>query len=200
MPENSSHSDDAGASAAPHRDDHDHARYEGFVRLLVENEARVRSFLRGLLPTWYDVEEVMQEASLVAWRKFSQFEPGTSFGGWLMTIARFEALKHRRKAARTPLVFSDDLWELLAAEAADDVASSEPNAHTAMHEALEGCLDKVAPAQRELLLRAHAPGVRMSDVALQTGRSEQGFYKMMQRLRASLLECITKELTSEGLA
>jgi RNA polymerase sigma-70 factor (ECF subfamily) len=52
----------------------DDARYEAFVRLLVEHEPRVRSFLRGLLPTWTDVEEVAQEASLVAWRKFHDFE------------------------------------------------------------------------------------------------------------------------------
>ncbi len=45
----------------------DNQRYEDFVRLLVEHEPRVRSFLRGLLPTWHDVEEVTQEASLVAW-------------------------------------------------------------------------------------------------------------------------------------
>ena len=67
----------------------DDERYEAFVRLLVEHEPRVRSFLRGLLPTWYEVEEVAQEASLVAWRKFDDFEQGTSFGGWLLTIARF---------------------------------------------------------------------------------------------------------------
>ncbi|HBO52286.1 MAG TPA: RNA polymerase subunit sigma-70, partial [Planctomycetes bacterium] len=46
----------------------DDERYEAFVRLLVEHEPRVRSFLRGLLPTWHDVEEVAQEASLIAWR------------------------------------------------------------------------------------------------------------------------------------
>src|SRR6185503_16986609 len=92
-------------------------RYEAFVRLLVEHEPRLRSFLRGLLPAWADVEEVAQNASLVAWRKFTEFEQGGNFGGWLLTIARFEALKHRRKAARSPLVFSDDVWELLADEA-----------------------------------------------------------------------------------
>ena len=64
----------------------DDERYEAFVRLLVEHEPRVRSFLRGLLPTWYEVEEVAQEASLVAWRKFDDFEEGTSFGGWLLTM------------------------------------------------------------------------------------------------------------------
>ena len=51
----------------------DDERYEAFVRLLVEHEPRVRSFLRGLLPTWHEVEEVTQEASLIAWRKFDDF-------------------------------------------------------------------------------------------------------------------------------
>ena len=67
----------------------DDEKYEAFVRLLMKHEPRVRSFLRGLLPTWHGVEEVAQEASLIAWRKFDDFEEGTSFGGWLLTIARF---------------------------------------------------------------------------------------------------------------
>jgi DNA-directed RNA polymerase specialized sigma24 family protein len=40
---------------------------ETFVRLLMEHEPRVRGFLRGLLPSWSDVDEVIQESSLVAW-------------------------------------------------------------------------------------------------------------------------------------
>ena len=95
-------------SAEKRTTSNDDDRYEAFVRLLVEHEPRVRAFLRGLLPTWHDVEDVTQEASLVAWRKFDDFEEGTSFGGWLLTIARFEALKYRRRVARSPLVFADE--------------------------------------------------------------------------------------------
>ena len=98
----------------------DDERYEVFVRLVMKHEPRVRSFLRGLLPTWHDVEEVAQEASLIAWRKFDDFEEGTSFGGWLLTIARFEALKYRRRVARSPLVFVDEVWDQLAEEASGE--------------------------------------------------------------------------------
>ena len=170
-----------------HFSDTDDARYEVFVRLLVQNESRVRASLRGLVPGWHDVEEVMQEAALVAWRKFGDFEQGTSFGGWLMTIARFEAMKFRRKLARTPLVFSDEVWNLLAE---DSMAEAEPA--EIRRDALEACLQKLTPLQRELLLKAHAPGVRLNEIAKQSGRSEQAFYKSIQRLRASLLACITK--------
>ena len=76
----------ARSAADGDRDDH-----ETFVRLLLEHEPRVRGFIRGLVPTWHDVDEVVQQASLVAWRKFNEFDRGTNFGSWLMVIARFEA-------------------------------------------------------------------------------------------------------------
>ncbi len=167
-------------------------RYEAFVRLLVEHEPRVRSFLRGLLPSWHEVEEVTQEASLIAWRKFDDFEGGTSFGGWLLTIARFEALKYRRRVARSPLVFADDVWDLLAEEASGEEVQQIRRRH------LEDCLGKLERSKRELLLTVHSPGVVMRQVALQSGKSEQAFYKVIQRLRAVVLACVTKALAAEN--
>jgi RNA polymerase sigma-70 factor (ECF subfamily) len=157
---------------------------ELFVRLLMEHEAAVRGFLRGLLPTWNDVDEVIQSASLIAWRKFDQFEKGTAFGGWFLTIARFEALKHRRKLARTPMKFSDEVWNLLA-EAAEE---RTPNLRL---QQLEVCLSRLGPDQRTLLLKVHSPGAVIRDMANQHGKSEQAFYKVIQRLRASVMRCVS---------
>ncbi|NNE01399.1 MAG: sigma-70 family RNA polymerase sigma factor [Pirellulaceae bacterium] len=165
---------------------------EVFVQLLLEHEPQVRSFLRGLLPSWDDVDDVLQEAGLIAWRKFADFEQGTAFGGWFLTIARFEALAHRRRIARTPLVFADDLWELLADESVQNETPTVYRRH------LETCLEKLPPEKRSILLRVHAPGVVMRDVALQTGRSEQAFYKVIQRLRTSLMQCVSKSLAAEN--
>ncbi len=167
-------------------------RYEAFVRLLVEHEPGVRSYLRSLLPTWDDVEEVTQEASLIAWRKFESFEKGTAFGGWLLTIARFEALKYRRRMARSPMVFSADIWEMLA----DEGNTNEYQQIRRQH--LEHCLGKLELAKRQQLLKAHTPGVVMREVALASGKSEQGFYKMIQRLRSVLLKCVLKSIEAEN--
>ena len=179
-------------SAKKRTTSNDDERYEAFVRLLVEHEPRIRSFLRGLLPTWHEVEEVTQEASLIAWRKFDDFEDGTSFGGWLLTIARFEALKYRRRVARSPLVFADDVWDLLAEESSGEEVQQIRRRH------LEACLGKLERSKRELLLNVHSPGVIMREVALQSGKSEQAFYKIIQRLRAVVLACVTKTLAAEN--
>jgi RNA polymerase sigma-70 factor (ECF subfamily) len=167
-----------------------------FVRLLLAHESRVRGFIRGLVPTWNDVDEVLQQASLVAWQKFAAFDPHTDFGRWLMVIARFEALKHRRRAARGPRCFSHETWELLASEA--DPASHDGNRIARRRAALEECLAGLAEHRRQALLEAHMPGVRIGALARRLGQREQAFYKTIQRLRATLLDCMRRRLSAEA--
>lgn len=166
--------------------------YEDFVRQFVAHEARLRAFVRALLPAWADVDEVMQETSLVAWRKFDRFERGTSFMAWAATIARFEALDHLRRRGREHLVFSTAVSELMAAEAEREGDTLERERH-----ALDRCLAKLDTAQRELLLLSYQPGARLHEVATRAGRSVQGYYKSVQRLRTRLLACIEGEMKRE---
>lgn len=171
---------------APHDDSE---RYEEFVRDLLQHEARVRGFLRGLLHSWEDVDDVLQEASLVAWRKFAQFETGTSFLNWFLTIARFEALKHRRKQARSPMFLSEEVLALIADEGIEEMPALERE-----RRALETCLEKLDAPQRELLEASYRPGVKFYEIAAQTEKSAQALYKTIQRLRAALLTCIESRM------
>lgn len=173
-------------------DDKNDDRYERFLQLILEHEPSARSYLRGLLPSWDDVDEVIQEATLIAWRKFDEFEKGTSFGGWYLTIARFEALRYRRRAARSPLVFTAEVSELLERDSRSEDVSEVRLAQ------LESCLEKMEPNQKALLIQAHTPGVMIKDVSKQAGRTEQAFYKALQRWRRSLLECVSKAIALEG--
>lgn len=169
--------------------------YETFVRLFVTHEGRLRGFLRTLLTDWDDVDEVMQETSIIAWRKFSQFDVGTNFMAWVAAIARFEALKHRRKQSRDRLVFSEDIFEILADESLD-----EADTLTAHRSALGKCLEKLDERQKELLHLAYQPGVKIHEVAEKAGKSAQAFYKTIQRMRAMLLDCAEKQMQQEAHA
>lgn len=169
--------------------------YESFMHLLLEEENAVRSYVRRLVPTWHDVEEVVQQTSLIAWKKFEQLDDHERFGGWLMTIARYEALKHRRSLARSPLVFSEKLTEQLA-DAMGTVAVRDAD----RQEALEGCLQKLNEANRRLILKVHQPGVSIRAFAKQESRGEQAVYKTVHRLRQRLLECVKRTLVTEGLS
>ncbi len=166
--------------------------YESFVRLLVQHEPIMRAYLRGLLPSWQDAQDVAQEASLIAWRKFDSFQEGTSFRGWLLTIARFEALKRRRQLARTPLIFSDELWNILADESQD----YDKTEH--LHNHLEKCLKRLDPKTRQLVVQCHAREVSMKEIAAFSGKSESAFYKWIQRIRIKLMDCVNQFQAEEA--
>ena len=168
--------------------------YERFMRLLMAHEGSLRGYLRSLLPSWDDVDDVTQEASLVAWRKFEDFEEGTNFGGWLMTIGRFQALKHLEKRRRDPLRFSMEMVDLLASEGAEEALLRERE-----HGALRRCLEKLGERQARWMAQVHQPGARVREVAREAGKSAEAFYKIVQRLRRRLEECVRLELERSEL-
>ena len=173
------------------------SQQEDFVRLFSRHEGSVRAFVASLLPNWEGVDEVMQEASVVMWRKFDQFDPdreGSSFLNWAFMIARYEVLMYRRKRATDRLVFSEDVFELLAAEA-NEILEVQPQ----RREALGKCLGKLEPPQRELVGAVYADGISIKDAAAKVGRTPTGLYKALARIRQSLQRCITLTLSEQKL-
>lgn len=178
----------------PRHPEHDTPGYERFVGLLTRHEPALRRFVRTLLPEWSDVDEVMQRTALAAWRKFGQFDPATDFLKWGLVIARFEALAFRRAMGRDRLVFSESFLEKLAEEAEDEteLAGREERA-------LEGCLQKLSPERRELVLKAYADGTDQRDVASAIGKTPAAFYMLLARIRRDLADCIERTLKQEAL-
>ena len=166
------------------------SQHDDFLRQFVANEPQVRAFVRACLPDAADVDEVMQETSLVAWKKFvDRPEPDSAFGAWLCLIAKYEILMHRRRHARDRLVLDEDVIELLAEEASDEVSRREAHLRT-----LDACLEELPRERRELLRAAYAPGAMIKDLAVQVGRTEAALYQLLARLRRTLLECVERRL------
>ena len=168
-------------------------RHHRFLRTFTGSEPAIRAFVRRLLPTRADADDVMQEVSVVLWEKFAQFRDGADFRAWAFGIARFEVLAWLRDKGRDRLVLDEKAATLLADEAAED----EPRLHR-HRTALEACMEKIAPAQRELLMQAYHPESEIQEVAQNSGRTVGGFYQWLHRMRQMLLDCIRRALTEEA--
>lgn len=166
--------------------------YERFLKLFAHHENDLRTFIRSLLPTWHDADEVLQQSALVIWRKFDQFDAsaeGSAFMKWACVIARFEALAYRRKMARDRLVFREDILDLMAEEGTEEIDSRQ-----AEYEALESCLAKMPEKHRKLLTLAYTPGVKVKELAEQAGSTSAAFYMRLNRLRKDLMHCIEDQV------
>ncbi len=169
-------------------------RYEDFLRLWARHEMELRAFVRAGLPRAADVDEVMQEVGLVAWRKFSTLENVAHFPGWACLVARYEVLKFRRSKARDRLVLDEDIMELLAVEGVEEL----PLRHAQLA-ALDGCVEKLPRERRALVLAAYAPETSLKALAANLDRTEGSLYQMLARIRQELLRCVERTLAQEGL-
>ena len=169
--------------------------HDQFLRLFAAHEPSVRTFVRSLLPSLADVSEVMQEVAVVLWQKFAEFDATRDFRKWAFGVARYQALSYLRDRARDRHVFDDELVGRLA----DEAAAAGPR-HEAQREALETCLQKLPAQQRELVLSAYTKGTRMDELAAQRERTAMSLYKLLQRIRQLLLECVRRTVAREERA
>jgi RNA polymerase sigma-70 factor, ECF subfamily len=168
------------------------ARNEEFMRLFIAYQRRIHAFIATLLPNLADAEDVLQETSVTAWRKFDEFRSGTDFVRWACTIARFEVLKFRRQQRFGRLLFSDALVESLAEQ-----QISQSDVWESWNQALAGCLARLRPADRALFLRCSASNATAKQVAAQLGRPANTVYKALGRICRALIECIERTVSRE---
>ncbi|MEM8782496.1 MAG: sigma-70 family RNA polymerase sigma factor [Planctomycetota bacterium] len=58
------------------------------------------SVAQGMVGNRADAEDVVQDATVIGFRKWSEYEEGTSFAAWMAAIVRNVALNARRKRRR----------------------------------------------------------------------------------------------------
>ncbi len=168
-------------------------RVAEFLELYSSHYPRLQFYVTALLPTANDASDVLQETSMVLWRKFDSFELGTNFFAWACKIARFQVMKHRERQGRSARLFDTSLLEKLAAEACDErVVRGVPL------QALENCLGKLSEIDRSLIRRRYQPGTTVQQLAADVGRTANSLSKSLGRIRRVLLECIDRTLAHEG--
>lgn len=167
---------------------------EQFVRLMATYGRRLYAYILSLVPNWADADEIFQETSVRLWRDFADFEPNTNFSAWATRVAYFQVLTWRKRAARSQLVFDDEVIQLVAQRHEVLVPFAESR-----HRALGDCVQELSGHSRDLLARCYAPGAQVKEVAESMGRNLPAVYKALQRIRSSLRDCVERRLKAESV-
>lgn len=167
---------------------------EEFVQLFTRHQRRLYLFILSQWPNPIEAEEILQEANVIIWTKYSQFMPGTNFFAWTCQIARYEFLKHRERRIKDRLQFSDEFVSMVA-----DEVEQRSDALDYRREALISCLRKLNPKDRELIQKRYSPGQSGKTVAEFLNRPANAVYQSLSRIRRTLHVCINRQLTSIGM-
>jgi RNA polymerase sigma-70 factor (ECF subfamily) len=153
---------------------------------------RIQAYLLGLTRRPAIAEDLFQDTFLVICERWEQFQPGTDFLAWALTIARFKYLASidpkRHRERRMAEVFAD-------ACAAKPIEEASENERLAQ---LDRCVGKLPARARVLIDLRYRDGLDVPAVARQVGMSINALSTMMSRVRKQLRECIERHGVVSG--
>ena len=164
-----------------------------FVELYSLNYNRIRSFILTLVPNTAEADDILQETSRVMWEKFDQFQPGTNFASWAVTIAKFQVLKYRKKFnPKVPL--STEIIDTLS----DDFNRPMEKENEQL-DALRICLKKLEKKDYNLIQSRFEQKKTARELSKQVGVAMNTIYRNESRIISILQNCVYKTLGIRGL-
>jgi RNA polymerase sigma-70 factor (ECF subfamily) len=168
------------------------------VQLIVKHQSALRAFLVSMMPGRPDVEDLMQETSMVIWQKRGDFELGTDFKAWMFSVARYRVMAYWRDIKRhRESVLPEDLLNKLADQAVDEGFEGIDQRYQFLGE----CIEALRPEDRGLVLRRYLAGAAVRQLAEELGRTSNSVRVSLHRIRAMLRQCIRRKARIvEGLS
>lgn len=160
---------------------------ERFMKLFLASEHRLRGFILTMVPRLSDAEDILQDALMVMWRKFDDFEPDTDFVAWGISVARFQVFNYRRRERARRVLYCDELIARL-----EEATQTHALTRDARIDALESCMSRLPEKDRELIRLRYFDfaKVTVKEVSSQLDRRVDAVYKALNRIHDRLLFCI----------
>ena len=155
------------------------------------NQRRIYGFILMMVPSRSDADDIMQEATIVMWRKYDRFEKGSNFSAWGIQIARFLVMNYHRRRKENMRCFSQKAYENIL-EISDEILDTNDDRMNA----LQGCVAKLNDRDSELLNLRYSQNKPVCKIARDMNRSVAGLYKVMARIHGSLRDCVRKTLSA----
>lgn len=165
---------------------------EWFLEQVRREQARLRACVRALGVRADAVDDLAQDALVVAFEKRAAFDPaaGADFGAWLRGIARKLVANALRKEGRRRQVLAPGVSELLLRAAPDrgpPVAEAGDPARLAR---LGECLERLPEASRRIVHLRYFDGHPPGAIAGLLDRSSNDVRQALFRIRQALLKCV----------
>jgi RNA polymerase sigma-70 factor (ECF subfamily) len=166
--------------------------HERFMQLFLEHQSSVLRFLLTLIPHRADAHDLLQQTAIALWRNFSDYDPQKPFGAWAYGYARVEARRFLRQNQRRALLSEKALEALIAdAEIHQETAPTEENERLRL---LAGCLERLPNTQKGVVAGYYFENQGVEALADRSHCSSEAIYKILQRSRKALLQCIERKL------
>lgn len=166
-----------------------------FMGLLVPHQRQIQSFILYLVPNRADADDILQDTLAEMWNKFSDYQEGTNFIAWGLTIAKYKVYQFIQRSKSYRLHFGPDLLALLQQ---DETVSQTRHSAQEKIDVLKECVSKLQEKERKMLHLRYEKNLTFDGIAKQSGVSIPAIYKALGRIHAKLARCIDATLRWSG--
>ena len=170
-----------------------------FAELVRLHQGRVRAYIGRFTRNHDAVDDLAQEVFLGAHRSLLAWHEDSSFGVWLIGIARHQALSFLRDERRRRERESGSMAQALAEWRLSQAESESVEYAAARSQALSSCLDRL-PTDGASLVDAHYfQGESLAAIAQSLGRTAGAVRMSLLRIRKLLRKCMEELVAAEGI-
>jgi len=177
-----------------HRFDDSSAAQQRFLSLFLRSEREVFRYVAALVPNMTDAEDIVQQTAMALWEKFDTYDPAQPFTPWACRFALNKTRQWIERRQRWQALLDRGLAEELAQRRQE----LQPEFELRLKR-LEVCLRKLPQGQRSLVEGYYYERADVENLAGRTGRTVAATYKMLQRIRQSLQECVERRGNPEAV-
>ncbi len=170
------------------------------IRLLDEHRPMLLGFAFALCGDHHVAEDAVQECGcIVAAHPERVPQDAVEAARWLRAVVRNKALELGRHHRRQRTELASDVLDSLALtfdqtdHEGDDPATSH---HRQMRLAMLDCVDALGGDARQVMQRRYVGGDSCETIAQALGRSVQGVYSLLKRVRLSLMDCVEQRVAA----
>lgn len=170
----------------------DHLTAESPVAVLTRLQTALQGYALAITADHQLAEDTYQEVAAVVSSNPESVPAGPGALPWLREVTRRKALEVSRRARRGGTVLSLEVLEELG-------SSFRAREDSSLRvEALTRCVEELAPQHREILHGRYRDNLPAAEIAARAGRSVQGVYAVLKRVRGALLRCMRTHLPPAG--
>lgn len=159
---------------------------DAFEKLYFEYSPRLYSFIRSVVRSKYDAQDILQATFLKIWEKKETIDLDKNFESYIYTVARNFCISHLRSKLYTQLIPLESC-ECGHEEVMQNVLEKDSLTY------IEGVIDLLPERRKEIFILSRVSNMTYRQIADYLGISENTVDTQMRRALSFLKEHLSKE-------
>ena len=162
-----------------------------FVQLMSASQMNIYAYIMSIIGNTVDADDILQNTSAFMWERFSEFERGTDFVSWGISIAYYKIKEFRKRQSRNQ--FSDEVLEVIHNKSRQNL--SDVNLYV---EKLRKCLSKLPPSYMTLIKLRYESGNSVKRISNRVNKTVQAVYLKLSKIHGMLSRCVRRAIMEEA--